>query len=71
MYLIKSINESKFAFLVPISWCINKFYNYTRQDWEGKNGRGKGHGGDGNLFFVKKDYLIKKVELLHEIKSIS
>ena len=40
-------------------------------DREGKNGGGKGHGGDGNLLFVKKDYLIKKVELLHEIKSIS
>ena len=65
-----SINESKLDYLVPISWYLNKSYNCIRLDREGEDGGGKGHGGGGNLVFVKKEYLIKKVELLYDIETI-
>jgi hypothetical protein len=47
------LNESKLDSKVPHSWYINKKYKCYRLDREDK-------GGDGELVFLKKEYIVKK-----------
>ena len=49
------LNESKLDCMVPKSWYINKKYKCFRLDREDK-------GGGGELVFLKKEYIVKKVE---------
>ena len=49
------LNESKLDSLVPNSWYINKKYKCYRLDRDDK-------GGGGELVFLKKEYIVKKIE---------
>ena len=49
------LNETKLDSMVPNSWYINKNYKCFRLDREDK-------GGGGELVFLKKEYIVKKIE---------
>ena len=54
--MIVPFNESKLDSQKPYSWYINEKYNCLRLDREDE-------GGGGNLAFIRKGIVIKKVEL--------
>ena len=51
-----SINESKLDSFIPESWYKNIFYRCLRMDRNDK-------GGGGLLIFIRKEYVVKKLEL--------